>query len=609
MAESKLTFRDPFAEIGNRVYGERFVGRKEHVVELQKYCTTQNYSIVGLPKIGKTSLAYHSVIHQKDRVVSDKPFVPIFFNVGTSDSSYNFFKRLVKDVCRNISDVLEEKDAGRSLLKDGYEMVVEDNFDTDDIQSFFKDYVYKIPINLVIVFDEFDTVRDFFKGYDWSLLREILVENVHGIINSKRTINVLENGGDRKDGPPSKFHESIGGYIRLKYFNENDLSSYWQRLEPFFNEIGLTINEEYIKEAEFYVGRHPYLLDVYNSFKYKNFEKNQQIQISELRAKIKESFDLMLEVLKTEDLLKSAVQAIIVPVDDLKEEEKDRLENYGFIKSIPVETKMKMLGADFGYSFVDATGNECAFMAPSEYFTLYMKGKFINEPDYQDTWGVTVIALRQLMAQFFIDNFGGNWENEDFSNHEVIRTAIDEMKLSLIKDKHDDIGISPLINYLMEKNIVSILYDYWNSFADIFSPISKKDFFQKIEYVKAVRNHPAHHNDKYLTEKNKERAKQYSEEIKEKLDAWLTNPDKQKLTIQIPQKKIIIRENDTLEGIIAKEEKGFGHIITDPSFPFDLKIEDPWYDKSAGNIGKKARFVVVKNIKGRYAADKVMIIQ
>lgn len=607
MAETKLTFTDPFAGIGQRVYGERFVGRKDYVAELQKYCTTRNYSIVGLPKIGKTSLAFHSVIYQKERVVSDKPFCPVFFNVGTCDSSHGLFKRLVKDVCSHIEEVLEDKQDVERLHK-RFQVVKEENFSSDDVQDFFLYCVQKMPINLVVVFDEFDKTRDIFSGYDWGLLRAIMVENTHCIINSKRTIETLENWGNSSDRQPSTFFQIFeGSTIYLAPFTESDMVAYWERLKPFFDEIGLTIDEEYKQEAEFYVGRHPFLLDVYNSFKYKCFEKNQQIQITPLRTEIKKTFDSMLEVLKTEELLGAAVQTIIGPVYDLNEEQKDCLQNYGFIKCIQLETKMKMLGSDFGYSCPDATGNECAYMAPSEYFTLYMKGKFVNEPDYQDTWAVTVIALRQLMVQFFIDNFGENWENEDFSNYEVIRTAIDEMTLSLNKDINLDIATSPLIGYLMEKNIVSILYKYWNTFADIFSPLSQKVFFEKIEYVKAVRNHPAHHNDKYLSEANKKKANQYSEEIKEKLDAWLTKPDKQKLTIQA--QKIPIRENDTLEGVISKAEKGFGHIITDPSFPFPLKIEDQWYDKSVSNIGKKARFVVRKNVYGRFIADKVTIIQ
>ena len=126
MVNSQLK-TDPFEGTGQYVFGERFVGRRQLVLHLQKYCTTRNLAIQGLPKIGKTSLAYHSVIYHKDMVESDKPFCPVFFDVGDSDSPENLFKQFVFLVYQEIKPVLNDRDAKK--VDDNYSLVVENNYD------------------------------------------------------------------------------------------------------------------------------------------------------------------------------------------------------------------------------------------------------------------------------------------------------------------------------------------------------------------------------------------------------------------------------------------------------------------------------------------------
>ena len=595
MVNSQLK-TDPFEGTGQYVFGERFVGRKQIVLKLQKYCTTRNYAIQGLPKIGKTSLAYHSVIHQKGMVKSDKPFCPIFFDVGDCESPQNLFKQFAFLVYQETKPLLDETDAKN--IDDNYKIVIESGFDNSTIKNFFLYCIHKLPISIVVVFDEFDKVRTIgFRGSDFGRLRAIATHNIHYIINSKRSIYSLENWINDHNRQPSTFYQLFQGdqTIHLSSFDDDDMKAYWDRLKPYYDNVGIQLDEQYKKEIEYYAGRHPHLLDVFNQYQYTYYEKHNCIaEFRSLRPEMKHAFDLMLEILKTEDLLDAAAQVIVGPVYDLNDEQLEGLEHYGFIRKCSSNEKRTLIGVDLGYREIDnSTNQEFSYLALSDYFTKYIKGKFANKIKYWDSWKNTLDALRQLINYFFIDNIGEDWESSTLENQpDVIYNTITEIDNLLQKDINDDIASCPLIGYLQESPIGNLIYVYWNTFEDLFSPFSREEFFERYNYLLKIRNHVAHSNDKYLSDENRQKANQYLKEIKTKLDAWFASDTKQKLIMKNEKGEIIFLKGMNLEGIIQRDANGRGHSMTNQDFPFPLPIEDKSYVALTENIGKAAQFII-----------------
>ena len=595
MVNSQLK-TDPFEGTGQYVFGERFVGRRQLVLHLQKYCTTRNLAIQGLPKIGKTSLAYHSVIYQKDMVESDKPFCPVFFDVGDSDSPENLFKQFVFLVYQEIKPVLNDRDAKK--VDDNYSLVVENNYDKFVVKNFFLSCIHTLPVNLVIIFDEFDKVRTIgFQGSDFGRLRAIATKNVHYIINSKRSIYSLENWENDPNRQPSTFYQLFHGdqTIHLSSYDDDDMEAYWKRLKPYYDNVGIQFNEQYKKEIEYYAGRHPHLLDVFNQYQYTYFEKHNCIaEFRSLRPEMKHVFDSMLEILKTEKLLDAATQVIVGPVYDLNDEQLEGLVHYGFIRKCSSTEKRILIGVDLGYRELDSSTNqEYSYLAPSDYFTKYIKGRFANKIKYWDSWKNTVDALRQMINHFFIDNIGEDWESSTLENQpDVIYNTITEIDKLLQKDINDDIATCPLIGYLQEGPIGILIKVYWNTFEDLFSPFSREEFFERYDYLVKIRNHVAHSNDKYLSDENRQKANQYLKEIKAKLDAWFASGTRQKLIMKNEKGEIIFLKGMTLEGIIQRDDRGRGHCMTNQDFPFPLLINDNSYVALTENIGKAAQFIV-----------------
>lgn len=565
MADQKLNITLPFAGMGLHVYGDRFVGRKHDVRTLQMGCTKCNYSIQGLPKIGKTSLAYHSVIAMGKQVHSDLPLCKLFFNVGIFEEAHGFFVGLVRTVSTALIEVLNEED--RERVHNLHKLVRDFDYDRFDVLSFFEQGISVLPVNVVVVFDEFDKVRNIgFSGSDFELLRGILsVANVKGVVVSKRSIYALENWKkDSNSGPSTFFQVFQGNTIYLKQFDGDDMREYWQRLRPFFEQQGIIIDDDYSNNAEFYAGKHPHLLDVYNSQVYKQYLKDGAVtSLLDLRTEMSRAFVASMDILEAEGLLEAAIQAVIGPVYDLNDEQLDRLEQYDFLQRCPVVQKQRLLGTNLGLTVKDDDG-QYAYMATSRFFTLLMRNHYAPAADFWQEWSAALMTLRQLTLKFLIDNWGEDWENAEDAD-----PVVGQMRMMRKKDEDNDISTSPLIYYLLETDFSDMVRRNWTSFQEVFAPLSFKSFFEKFNYLKNIRNHIAHINDIFLSPQNREKANEYLCTITEVIDVWM------KQNVDTPL--LIKRSIRLMPGMRCEGRIVMTNNMSQPKikgdFPFVLSIE------------------------------------
>lgn len=67
------SLNNPFSDFGGIVHGERFIGRKnaiEKIAERVLGPTYGNLAIMGLPRVGKSSLAWHAIMDRKEELIS-----------------------------------------------------------------------------------------------------------------------------------------------------------------------------------------------------------------------------------------------------------------------------------------------------------------------------------------------------------------------------------------------------------------------------------------------------------------------------------------------------------------------------------------------------------
>ena len=91
------SLNNPFADFGSIVYGQRFVGRKKALVIISQRVLGENYgnlAIMGLPRIGKSSLAWQGIMSKKEEL-EKKKIVPIFFQTGSCRDARSFFTQIL----------------------------------------------------------------------------------------------------------------------------------------------------------------------------------------------------------------------------------------------------------------------------------------------------------------------------------------------------------------------------------------------------------------------------------------------------------------------------------------------------------------------------------
>lgn len=502
---------DPFYDKGKHVYGERFVGRDKELERLQDYCAGRSYSIVGMPRIGKTSLAYNSIIENKEKVAwRGKKGCVLFFEVNKCNSKEIFFKCLIEESYNELLAIID--DDKREKLIEEYKKQEKKNFEQSSVKDFFK-FLENSGISLVIIFDEFDHVRSLeFKSSEFGALRCILhSDSVHGIVVSRRSLYVLEKWCD-DSAAGSDFHQSFET-IYISGFDDDSLEKYWERLTPYFKEKGIDIDEEYKNNVKKYVGNHPYLLDIYNSKKLGGDEDVDE----DIRVDLREHFDYIIRVLNDMELFDNAQQAILGPVYNIDDEKLRLLCKYGFLKRVPIAEKERLLGEE-KLGLYDKDRGE-SYIAFSEYFTRYIRSKYINEVSFWPDWRETFKHFRELVEDFFKCNWGENWEdNNDFP-------ALFELKKSKEKDEKSHITPSPIIQYLDESKLYEIFDVFWETFKIVFEPWIKEDFFYRYEYLVKIRNHYGHYNDNSLSAQNKKKAELYLKEVDDKLKKWDSNKE------------------------------------------------------------------------------------
>lgn len=516
MAENKLSVykSSPFIGTGKKVIGERFVGRQEVIDRIYDSVVNSyiNYSIIGLPKIGKSSLVWNVFMEDRKRFHEDKK-VPVYFTLRTNMSVTSFYLTLLDGIIRELSktDLVEQVslDELRRIVKDYY----------SDPQFFkierFFDIIVEIEICLILIFDEFDAAREIFKiSGEFEELRSLTYdrpENVIYVTISRRSIESIE-----KNLGSSTFFQLFESQF-LGLFNSDDLDAYWNRIRAFINEefeeklTGLIISTINVFSNAF-----PYMLDVVNNQLLEgliNPDSSNPEALKTAMGCIQDQYDYFLNIINEEGLLDDAKQILIGPVTKDVSKSIRKLLDYSFIKEVDVEYKKQILQSRVGFELSESKAYSCFSDDLMVYF--YRKFKYDNS-ELLPKYGSLLTILKSLIIQYLIDNYGDNWEEERNSN------LVNSLKNLKKQDMDKHITASPdLLYYINETLIINIVKKERAIFKVIFSEGDyQKDILEDLKWLFAIRNHYAHDNSSFLSFQEICRAKEICDRFCNMIDNW-----------------------------------------------------------------------------------------
>lgn len=502
---------NPYSDYGTIVVIPRFKGRNIELQKIRNRLLGENFgnlAIIGLPRIGKSSLAYNSLYYNRDELYNSNTY-PLIMNLG----KYYSFSEFILDFVSIVHELLADKS---SIYKEKiveFEMLVK--FINDNISVRINRDRYLIRylsalkshnLRIIEIIDEFDASRRLLTTEDFQLLRQISYDPDYkiGLVTiSRRTLKDLEPN----DGSISNFYQVFQN-LYLSTFSDEDLNDYWQ----LFDSSNVSIQDDTKSRIMHFTGGHPYLLDMFNYSFYERINGQRNVKIDDLlnetveefRVQILNNFDTLLQLLREENLDSKLLQLVVGPKYDISQSEVETLLRLGLVKS----------------------KGEGRYVGFSRHFDEYLHLLNINY-DIWPIWSETERKLRKLISVYLIETFGENWVEAYLKKFPKYSEFINRLKIT--KEKQISSFKERASKDLLDSTYPSELYDYfmskdWNWFGRIFGKSS--DYYSHyFKHLSKFRNPIAHNYSEVLTESDRNLTLGYCRDILDKIKKWEHYPE------------------------------------------------------------------------------------
>lgn len=325
-----LDINNPFANYGNIVYGDRFVGRQSYLQWIESRVVQPpggNLSIVSERRVGKSSLAYQAIMARQDELIQQR-ILARSVSVSTYENPQKFFCDLAGLSFRKLEDLGW---ANRFIREAAEEVKTRDveRFDFGRLKEFFE-HTRAANIRIIFVLDEFDSAARFFTTDNrfFDRLRDLSYRGEATLITvSRDSLSVIE----RK----SHISSTLIGVCEdrtLGMFNDAEIEEHFGRLK----EAGISLTAKDRQRIVTCCGGHPYLHDKVAFELVELFRQDGKTHLDEAfrqseRLFLRE-FASITEHLHSRSLLEPLMQSLFASSAHLKTSELNELVDYGLIR-------------------------------------------------------------------------------------------------------------------------------------------------------------------------------------------------------------------------------------------------------------------------------------
>lgn len=525
------SLNNPFSDFGGIVHGDRFIGRKDFIKKISERVLGSSYgnlAIMGLPRVGKSSLAWHAIMDRKEELIRENT-IPIFFETGSCVDSIALFKKMIILLYDELEFICEDEKYQKFATKIVDELKKE--YDKNLVQKFFK-LVKRFGYKTIYIFDEFDSVQSFFDKADFQFLRELSYNpdtHLCLVTCSRKTIEDIEV----KDGAISNFAGTCSD-LRLGMFSEEDVYEYWEHFGTC-----LKVDNLYKNVISYYTGNHPWLMDKVNNKMFDlDITNDLMSKFDNVKLELMEILDNLVSTIEKEHLLDSAIQVVVGPFYNSDQKQIEKLLKYEFIKKVQPEHKELL----FSGMRVGPSWDGYCYTCFSDYGTLDFYRRYYANVPYVSLWSDTENLLRYSVKEFLKINFSDDWENELtsylMSNPPFPAFPLDKWKnnlKSLKTNKDKMIQNFPTMagGHLVDFTLTSQIFDLfirpnWKWFNTYIFKGRKEEWNSKFEFLTILRNPVAHNNAIENMEEEMRIAREYCQEVSAAIKEWQKNRFTQK---------------------------------------------------------------------------------
>ena len=327
---------NPYADFGTIITEDRFVGRERELRTIASRIFGErsfgSIAVVGLPRIGKTSLVSEAIRRAEARPIGRR-LVVVRSNVGEPGSVGELFRTLIEELAEEIRRRGLENALVIGQLT---EVLACPAIDFVRVRAVFR-ALRHADIRPVWVLDEFDAGRRLFEGtpqfFHW--LRELCSNpqfKAAVVIVAKRRLQDVA----RLAGRDSDYWANVLMTLALKPLSETEVDEFFSRLDA--NGVGLGEAER--TEVLAVCGGHPYLLDALGYHAWEHVERGGEVSVGwvekECATLAREYFEqistvLSEAVLSDGTMLSKAVQVFVGPQWDVTAQDVDALRELGVL--------------------------------------------------------------------------------------------------------------------------------------------------------------------------------------------------------------------------------------------------------------------------------------
>jgi hypothetical protein len=480
-----------YSDCGKIVTGVRYIHRtdiEQQILNRIRGNRSASISIVGLPRMGKSTLVHHVLFHEK---LSEKD-IPILINVSVFNTAQDFFIGFISAVY----DYFIENDLLSLEIKRKYENINTDQFlNFSKVQSFFK--TISKNYHLIVGLDEFDHSRKLFKEFDvgFNWLRDLAYQpetNISFVFVSRRLVFDLEaNIGS------STLSNILRDPIFVSSMTDLEIEQYFRVAST---HASVSISKKDQDNLLQFAGNVPYWLDLLMMDYDANRLSIEQL-INNKENFFYELFLNILNILEELQLLDKLYQIYQGPIINTTLMDLELLKKYGVISKND-EQQVSLISIGFK-KFIDTNPKHIEIYPTLELFEK---------------------NLKKVIKQRMITRFRIGWEeqvlNEVFNPFKIKKIrARKDSRVNDLDKKYNQASVATIS--ILDGCLLSELFDiisyYYNDFIDLFGG-DKNEFFKSyVETINIGRNETQHFNYELLSNEFQGRFSRAVETLLDKL--------------------------------------------------------------------------------------------
>jgi len=466
-------------KLGLPVSGDSFIGRHEIVSELEQKVFNNDesrcISVVGLPRIGKTSVAKE--VFNTNNI---KKWNYLLINVSCEvlPNDIFFWQTIVLEIKAELKRYNALKDGEfRSLINDFMTIESYDPRFVRKLNEIF-DELKRNGKTILLVIDEFDRTRELFaeKTENFGLLRDICSQRgylIKTVLISRRSIKSITSF------VKVPFNSTLYGVfpdrIIVKSFNIDDMDEYYN----IFKKNDIVLTNEQKKELCYCCGTHPYLLSFLGN---EIISSENRIPIHNIHkmlfSVIKEYYDSVIESLKEDGTLQKLLECVIGPKLTVSKYDVDNLTAIGAVEL-----------------------RDGKYIAMTDCFADYAKTQKISLDKIWNLLEATQKKLQNIVKATHPDGY-----KDDSKEYSKMKKHTQQNK-EIFGINTEISDVAPL------RYTVSIILDKWELFKKYFNNENKEAWKEKLEFCADIRNPTAHMLSEFLTDEQKNSLVIYCEQI------------------------------------------------------------------------------------------------